>query len=392
MERKEISVEGSKATKGDKVARLPSLQVAGNWERLMRVMRNELMNHFKKWELPSRKSTYVMYSCTDWDDFAKEKSITREELESWLDKTYATIVGKKWMDDQNRNLNKTSDPKDCPDVVKAMWDSHIYATNQALVAADIQSKFTRKYKCVVLDKLRPDLAGLLASEDVFQWRGGGKTHLLFYFLFDKQEDRSVKPNLLDKVRFKRIFEPLEAAEPNGGAFARSGGVMFTNTMGFHAVVLHLETRLRKSKQKVWNWHVVHYVPSREDGFPEPSVGKSYVVYLIFCCSNVATQPTHSCLKDYFSGRTSLEAVYHAKDISETTIQWRHTRRSTIKLAALSTFFQAHLKENMVVVNVNSGAHFTHFGLVSSSSRTSRPLTRSLSFSIPMSDLCTQHRR
>ena len=390
VERKEISVKGSKATKGDKVARLPSFQAAGNWEQLMRVMKNELMNHFKKWELPSRKSTYVMYSCADWDTFAKEKSITQAELESWLDKAYAKIVGKKWMDDRNRNLNKTSDPKDYLDVVKAMWDSHIYATNQASVAADIQSKFAGKYKCVVMDKLRPDLAGLLANEDVFQWRGGGKTHLFFYFLFDKQEDRSVKPDLLDEVRLTRIFEPLEAVESNGGAFTRSGGIIFTDAMGFHTVVSHLETRLRKSKQKVWNWHVVHYVPSREDGFLEPSVRTSYVVYIIFCFGNVATQPTHSCFKDYFSGRTALEAVYQAKDISETTTQWRRTGRPTIKLAMLSTLFQAHLKENMVVVNVNNGAHFTHLGLVSSSSQTSRPLTRSLRFTIPMSDSCTQH--
>ena len=127
----------------------------------MSVMKNELMNHFKKWELPSQKSTYVMYSCADWDDFAKEKSITCAELENWLDEAYATTVGKKWMDDRNRNLNKTSSPKDYPNVVKAMWDSHIYATNQALVAANIQSMFAGKYKCVVLDKLRPDLQACL---------------------------------------------------------------------------------------------------------------------------------------------------------------------------------------------------------------------------------------
>ena len=379
VERKEISVKGSKATKGDKVARLPSFQAAGNRERLMRVMKNELMNHFKKFELPSQKSTYVMYSREDWDDFAKEKSITRAELESCLDKAYATTVGKKWMDDRNRNLNKTSDLKDCPNMVKAMWDAHVYATNQASVAADIQSKFAGKYKCVVLDKLRPDLAGLFASEDVYQWRGGGKTHLFFYFLFNKQEDMSVKPDLLDEVTLRRIFEPLEAIEPNGGSFARSGGVIFTDAMGFHAEVSHLETRLRRSKQKVWNWHVVHYIPSRENGFPEPSVGTSYVVYIIFCFGNVATQPTHTCFKDYFSGRTAMEAVYHTKDISETTTQWRHTGRPTIKLAALSTLFQAYLKENMVVVNVNSRAHFTHLGLVSCSSRSSTPLTLDILF-------------
>ena len=76
----------------------------------------------------------------------------------------------------------------------------------------------------------------------------------------------MKPDMLDEIRLKRIFEPLEAAESNGGAFARSGGVTFTDAMEFHAAVLHLETRHRKSKQKVWNWYVVHYVPSRTDGF------------------------------------------------------------------------------------------------------------------------------
>ena len=144
-------------------------------------------------------------------------------------------------------------------------------------------------------------------------------------------------------------------------------------------MLHLETRLRKSKQKVWNWHVVHYVPSRKNGFPEPSVGTLYVVYIIFCFDNVATQPTHTCFKDYFSRRTAMEAVYQAKDISETTTQWRHIGCSTIKLAMLSTLFQAHLKENMIVVNVNGGAHFTHLGLVSCSSRSCTPLTPDISF-------------
>ena len=48
VERKEIFVKGSKATNGDKVARLSSLQAAGNQEQLMRVIKIELMNHFLK--------------------------------------------------------------------------------------------------------------------------------------------------------------------------------------------------------------------------------------------------------------------------------------------------------------------------------------------------------
>ena len=125
--------------------------------------------------------------------------------------------------------------------------------------------------------------------------------------------------------------------------------------------------------------MVHYIPSREDGFPEPSVRTLYVVYIVFCFGNVVTQPTHVCFKDYFSGRTAMEAVYQAKDITQTTTQWRRTGRPTIKLAALSTLFHAHLRENMVVVNVNGGAHFTHLGLVSCSSQSSTPLTPDIWF-------------
>ena len=387
VERKEISMKGSKATKGDKVARPPSLQAAGNREQLMRVMKNKLMNHFLKWELPSRKSTYVIYSSADWEDFAKNKSITCAELESLLDKAYASTVGEKWMDNWNRNLNKTSNPKDCLDMVKAMWDSHIYATKQAQVGVDIQRKFTGKYKCIVLDKLRPDLVGLFGNEDVFLWRDGGKIHLFFYFLFDKQEDRIVKPDLLDEVRLKHIFKPLEAAERNRGAFAWSG-VIFTNAMGFHTIVSHLKTRLQKFKQKVWNWHVVHYVPSCKHGFPEPSVVTLYMVYIIFYFNNVATQPAHTCFKDYFTGRTTLDVVLLVKDITETTTQWKRTSRSTIKLAALYTLFEKHLKENMVVMNVNGRAQITYLGLVSYYSQTSGSFTRSFHFMFPKSDLCT----
>ena len=60
----------------------------------------------------------------------------------------------------------------------------------------------------------------------------------------------MKVDLLIEVRLKCIFKPLEVVEPNGGTFARSGGVIFTDALGFHIVVSHLETQLWRSKQKV----------------------------------------------------------------------------------------------------------------------------------------------
>ena len=67
-----------------------------------------------------------------------------------MDKAYASTVGKKWMDNRNRNLNKTSNPKDCLDMVKGMWDSHIYATKQAEVVGDIHSKFAKSTSALYL--------------------------------------------------------------------------------------------------------------------------------------------------------------------------------------------------------------------------------------------------
>ena len=99
-------------------------------------------------------------------------------------------------------------------MVKAIKNLHIHATKQAEVAADIHSKFARKYKCIILDRLKPDLIGLLPSEDVFWWRGGVKTHLFFYFLFNVKEDMTMKKKLLDEVKLKPIFKPVERVETN----------------------------------------------------------------------------------------------------------------------------------------------------------------------------------
>ena len=88
----------------------------------------------------------------------------------------------------------------------------------------------------------------------------------------------------------------------------------------------------------------------------------------------------------------MDAVYLAKDITETTAQWKRIGRPTIKLAALSTLFEVHLKENMVVVNVNGKAHFIHLGLVSYYSQTLRPFTQSFHFTFPKSGSCTRHHR
>ena len=78
----------------------------------------------------------------------------------------------------------------------------------------------------------------------------------------------------------------------------------------------------------------------------------------------------------------MDVVYLAKNITETTMQWKCSDQPTIKLAVLSTLFESHLKENMIVVNVNGATYFTHLGLISSNSQTSGSFRKILNFPFP----------
>ena len=77
-------------------------------------------------------------------------------------------------------------------MMKAMWNADIYTTKEADVAIDIQSKFLWKYMCLIMDRLTLNIVGMIANEEVFQWRGSGKIHIFFYFFFDARDDVLVK--------------------------------------------------------------------------------------------------------------------------------------------------------------------------------------------------------
>jgi hypothetical protein len=136
VESKKKCVKSSMVKKEDKLATMVTLMAAGQHERLIRVMKNELMKH----ELLSKKATYFPYSKESYDSFAKSMKITRTEIEHWVDRALASTTGKKWLNDRTKGLNKSSDPNDCPSWVHNMWSSHIYATGESTVIECIKTK------------------------------------------------------------------------------------------------------------------------------------------------------------------------------------------------------------------------------------------------------------
>jgi hypothetical protein len=55
-------------------------------------------------------------------------------------------------------------------------------------------------------------------------------------------------------------------------------------------------------------------------------------------------------------------VDFASDIPEEVHQWRRQGIPTMRVSVLKSMFADHLKESMVVVNVNGGPHFTYLGM------------------------------
>jgi hypothetical protein len=91
----------------------------------------------------------------------------------------ASTVGKKWLDDRTKGLNKTSDPNDNPSWVHNMWSSHIYATGESAVIKNLKTTFAQKYFCAVMDASKGNISEVLSTPEIQKWRGKGKQHMYF---------------------------------------------------------------------------------------------------------------------------------------------------------------------------------------------------------------------
>ena len=90
VESKKVCIKSSRA-KGAS-ATLPTLQDAASREKLLQVMKNEMMCHYRGFHLPSKKPKYVPYTAVEWEGFAAEKKVTRAEVADWLDRALATVA------------------------------------------------------------------------------------------------------------------------------------------------------------------------------------------------------------------------------------------------------------------------------------------------------------
>ena len=271
-------------------------------------MKNEMMCHYRGFHLPSKKPEYVPYTAVEWEGFAAEKKVTCAEVADWLDKALATETGKKWLDGQTRNFNKTNNPSDCPREVIDMWESFIQKRAQADVAEALEAGFAEVYLAKTMDESFWNISGVLAQLDVVAWRGEGKKHMYIWFMFESSPT-GLRANILEDRKLQRLFDALEVADSNRNIVkVRSPAILLTDAVGFHEVLGHLMRRNKEFTTRLWDWHVITYITATDDSFPNPRVGANYTVFVIFCFGYSITDNARKWFQKFFTPGDPLQPV------------------------------------------------------------------------------------
>ena len=89
-----------------------------------------------------------------------------------------------------------------------MWKRFLSCHTEETVETVNRLEFESEFYCKVLDSRTWDVSSILADSFVKSWRGEGKTHMYFWFLFRVTGAR-VEPMRLESHKLKRVFDPLE---------------------------------------------------------------------------------------------------------------------------------------------------------------------------------------
>ena len=357
-------MKSSKVMKDSWGKPLISIQEAGARGKKIRAMKNELMSHYLGYHLPSKQPEYQPYTAENFDEFAEKNMITRAELELWVDKSLATVAGAKWLDGQTKALNKTFDPEDCPEAVRGMWKRFLSCHAEETVETVNRLEFESEFCCKVLDSRTWDVSSILADSFVKSWRREGKTHMYFWFLF-RVTGAGVEPMRIESHKLKRVFDALEYRSGSARVVqARSPAVLITDAIGFYDVLTHLKRRQEEVSVRLWDYHVINYIPDAADNFPKPApIGSNYNVFVVLVFAYNKLLGAQSCFHSFFTSTKPMQVVYRSEDMEEIQSCYRRHAMPWFSVSAAIEIFSDHLMDNMVIVNVKGGPELAYVGLV-----------------------------
>ena len=161
------------------------------------------------------------------------------------------------------------------------------------------------------------MSSILADSSVKSWCGEGKMHMYFWFLF-RVTGAGVEPMRLESHKLKRVFDALEYRSGSARVVqVRSPAVLIIDATGFYDVLTHLKRRQEEVSVRLWDYHVINYIPDTVDSFPKPApTGSNYNVFVVLVFAYDELLGAQSCFRSFFTGTKPMQAMYRSKDMEE----------------------------------------------------------------------------
>ena len=313
------------------------------------------MTKFKGKDLPSKKKEYVTYEDKEWDDLAREKSLSDETVKNIVIEVEQDKVGLEWLERRGHPLAPTQRDVDPAPTVYVEAVAKFAKVN---VGSAVMSSALR-FSVDVAASLTDALANFPAIDRL------SKPEIVVVFSYDTQrESLYVRPS--DVVSLNaRILREDNSQDEN--VFNQPRRVLLAPAIFIcdSAGSMNVQGFAENSQTRVWSAHRTMYLPSTERSFRKSVMDPRPVVHLIHCYPTAEDQREEFHTFSEFSGiKKELDPCWD-ESLKAPSEDWAGGKCGVALPLLKQALLPALKKYDYRVVNIWGGGNVTALALVSS---------------------------
>ena len=356
---KHISVKSSKSK--SQTPSMDSLKDAAGLVKEIRLIKNELMYWKGDHPLPSKEQSYVPYTDAEYDALTQRLHITETEISLWHGRLSKTDAGKTFFEKRGRNLNKSSNPKDCPQLLHSLWDAHESNTANVETSQRSADALSENYFHKVSGRGTGNIGDVLYDVDVKAWRGQERKVVLVCPFIDRERQMPID---VEPAYLTMLLRSMESGEGDS-RMAHIPGIFIVAEQGFLFIHEYLKWIAQNRKLLVWDVVSVIYLCAANDKLCDTAMHKTTPLYIMFLFGQESDRTQWARFRHYFGDGvpTLLPNVIDAEDFPDSPRQFLDPEKADLNIEAIALALGFVFNDTTVLVNIGGGPTFTHLGLV-----------------------------
>ena len=219
----------------------------------MRIIQNELMAEFRGKDLPSKKKEYVAYADEEWDDLAREKNLSDENVKNIVIEVEQDKAGLEWLERRGHPFAPTQRDVDPTPTIYI----EVVAKFAKVNVSSGETSSTLHYSVDVAASLTDALVNLPAIDR------SSKPEIVIVFSYDIQgESFYVRPSDVVSLNAQILREDDSQDED---VFNQPRRVLLAPAIFIcdSARSVNVQGFAANSQTRVWSAHRTMYLPSTE---------------------------------------------------------------------------------------------------------------------------------